>query len=162
MPNTVSNTGPILALAHIEQFELLRKLFGAIIIPPSVRNEIKDAISLAAVNQAIAANWLTVQAAQDALAVQLLNEELDAGESEAIILSKELPADLVLIDERAATRKARSLGLRVIGTLGVLLMGKQAGHITAVRPLLDHLLTFGFRMSTDLYEQVLKDANESV
>lgn len=67
----------------------------------------------------------------------------------------------VLIDERAATRKARAVGLRVIGTLGVLLLGKQAGQIAAVRRLLDRLQERNFRMSTDLYKQVLKDAGEA-
>jgi predicted nucleic acid-binding protein len=65
-----------------------------------------------------AAERIVVQPAQDTPAAQLLREELDAGESAAIILAKELGADLVLMDERAATRKARALGLPVIGTLG--------------------------------------------
>ena len=55
----------------------------------------------------------------------MIRGKFDAGES-AAILAKELGADLVLIDERAATRKARALGLRVVGTLGVLLLGKRA------------------------------------
>ena len=158
MPNVVSNTGPLIALAQIDQFDLLRRLFGKIIIPPAVRAEIQDELSVAAMT---AADWITVQPAQDALAARLLREELDAGESEAIILAKELDVALVLIDERAAARKARALGLRVIGTLGVLLLGKRAEHLSTIKPLLDSLREHDFRMSNSLYDQVLRDAGKS-
>ncbi|MCX5977018.1 MAG: DUF3368 domain-containing protein [Coprothermobacterota bacterium] len=157
MVSVVSNTGPLIALAQIVQFDLLHRLFGEIIIPQAVRNEIQDDMSVAALT---AADWITVQPAQDMLAVQLLKEELDAGESAAIILAKELKADLVLIDERAAARKARALGLRVIGTLGVLLLGKRTGHLSAIKPLLDNLRENDFHMSANLCNQVLHDAGE--
>ena len=106
------------------------------------------------------ADWISVQPVHDSLAVQLLREELDAGESAAIILARELDADLILIDERAAVRKARVLGLRVIGTLGVLLLAKRAAHLSAIKPLLDSLHDHDFRMGASLYDQVLRDANE--
>ncbi|MDP3186204.1 MAG: DUF3368 domain-containing protein [Anaerolineales bacterium] len=158
MPDIVSNTGPLIALASIGQFDLLRSLFGRILIPPAVRAEVQDETSVAALT---AANWIVVQAAQDMLAVQLLRDELDAGESEAIILARELDADLVLIDERVATRKARGVGLQTIGTLGVLLMAKDKGLVAVLKPLLDNLRHAGFRMSDDLYDKVLDSAGET-
>ena len=106
------------------------------------------------------ADWITIQPAQDMLAAQLLREELDAGESAAIVLARELDAELILIDERAAVRKARLLGLRVIGTLGVLLLGKHAKYVSTIKPLLDKLIEHDFRMGASLYDQVLRDANE--
>lgn len=147
MADVVSNTGPLIALAQIDRFDLLRRLFGRIVIPPAVRAEIQDGGSEAALT---AADWITVRPPQDTLAAQLLGEVLVAGESATIILASELGADLVLIDERTATRKARALGLPVIGTLGVLLLGKRAAHLSAIKPLLD-----------SLYDQVLRDAGES-
>ena len=158
MPDVVSNTGPLIALASIDQFDLLRNLFGRILIPPAVRAEVQDETSAAALT---AFNWIVVRPAQDMLAVQLLREVLDAGESEAIILARELDADLVLIDERAAARKARGIGLQTIGTLGVLLMAKDKGLVAALKPLLDNLRRAGFRMSDDLYVQVLNSAGEA-
>ncbi len=94
-----------------------------------------------------AADWIVVQPAQDLLAVQLLREELDA--------------ELVLIDERAARRKARGIGLQTVGTLGVLLMAKDKGLVAGLKPLLDDLRRAGFRMSDDLYRQVLGSAGEA-
>ena len=158
MPDIVSNTGPLIALASIGQFDLLQSLFGRILIPPAVRAEVQDETSVAAMTTA---NWIVVQAAQDMLAVQLLRDELDAGESEAIILARELDADLVLIDERAATRKARGVGLQTMGTLGVLLMAKDKGLVAVLKPLLDNLRNAGFRMSDDLYDKVLGSAGET-
>lgn len=157
MPEVVSNTGPLIALAAIGQFDLLRNLFGRIFIPPAVRAEILDEVSVAALT---AANWIVVQPVQDFLAVQLLREGLDAGESEAIVLARELNAGLVLIDERAATRKARGIGLRTMGALGTLLLAKDKGWVTALKPLLDDLRHTGFRMSDELYRQVLDSAGE--
>lgn len=158
MPEVVSNTGPLIALASIGQLDLLRALFGTVHIPLAVRDEIQDDVSVTALRNAA---WLVVQAVQDALAVQLLTEALDAGESEALILAKELAADRVLIDERAATRRARSIGLQAIGTLGVLLLAKRQGLISALRPLLNDLRTAGFHMSDLLYQQVLASAGEA-
>ena len=158
MVSVVADTGPLIALAQIDQFDLLHHLFLRITIPPAVLAEIQDEVSVAALT---AADWVTVQPAQDTLAVQLLREELNAGESAAIVLAKELDADLVLIDDRAAARKARALGLHAIGTLGLLLLGKRTHHLSAVKPLLDKLRERGFHMSGSLYDQVLRDAQES-
>ena len=158
MAKVVSDTGPLIALTQIDRLDLLRRLFGKIIIPPAVRAEIQDEISVAALT---AADWITVQPTRDTLAAQLLREGLDAGESAAIILAKELGADLVLLDDRAAARKARALGLPVIGTLGVLLLGKRTNHLSTIKPLMDNLREHDFCMSDSLYDQVLRDADES-
>ena len=55
MPDIVSNTGPLIALASIGQLDLLRSLFGRILIPPAVRAEVQDETSVAALT---AANWI--------------------------------------------------------------------------------------------------------
>ncbi|MBI5568291.1 MAG: DUF3368 domain-containing protein [Chloroflexi bacterium] len=157
MAEVVSNTGPLIALASIGQLDLLRALFGRVHIPPAVRDEIQDDVSVTALRSA---TWLIVNPVNDILAVQLLTEALDAGESEALILAKELAADWVLIDERAATRRARSIGLRAIGTLGVLLLAKRQGLIAGLQPLLNDLRAAGFHMSDLLYQQVLASAGE--
>lgn len=158
MPKVVSNTGPIIALAHIGQIDILRRIFGQVLIPIAVRAEIQDETSLAALNDA---DWIMVGEVKDTLAVQLLREELDAGESEAIILARENQAALIFLDERAATRKARSIGLQSIGTLGILLIAKEKGIVTELNPLLTSLRLEGFHMSDTLYNQILHSADEA-
>jgi predicted nucleic acid-binding protein len=112
MPEIVSNTGPLIALASIDQFDLLHKRFEIVHIPNAVRSEILDQNTLEAVNKA---DWIVICTTKDEIAVELLKEELDAGESEAIILAREQNADLLLIDDRAARRKAATLELTVMG-----------------------------------------------
>jgi predicted nucleic acid-binding protein len=157
VPSVVSNTGPLIALATIGQLDLLRKLFGEILIPPAVRAEILDENT---VNAVAAADWIMVRPAQDEIAVQLLRGELDAGESEAIVLARELNADLLLIDDRSARRRATAIELSTIGTLGALLLAKTEGLVPVLEPMLRDLRRAGFHMSDELYGQVLDSAGE--
>ena len=158
MPNVVSDTGPLIALAGIGQLNLLHQLFGQVFIPPAVHHEIQDETSRAAM---ATANWISLHSVQDTFAVQVLREELDPGESEAITLARELAVDGLVIDERAARRKAQAVGLRVIGTLGILLLAKSQGHLAELKPWLDQLRRENFRLSDALYAQALHDAGES-
>lgn len=158
----VANSGPLIGLASIGKFRLFKDLFDEIVIPSAVYNEVviqgKDQPGAKETREA---DWIKVVEVQDRLAVSLLRNELDSGESEAIVLAKELSAALILLDEKLARRKVRSIGLTVTGTLGVLLMAKEAGLIPAVRPLLDGLIETPFRMSEDLYQKVLYMAGET-
>jgi uncharacterized protein len=75
-------------------------------------------------------------------------------------LAKELAAELVIVDERAARNLAVNLGLNVAGTAGILARCKRAGYIPAVRPLLERLLSLGFRISPAIIKRALGDADE--
>jgi predicted nucleic acid-binding protein len=85
---------------------------------------------------------------------------LGDGEWEAIALAVELGAAAILIDDRPARRVAEAAGLNVIGTLGLLLEAKQAGHIRTIRAELDKLLETSFFLSQQLYDRMLHIAGE--
>ena len=85
---------------------------------------------------------------------------LGAGEWEAIALAVELGAGAILIDDRPARRLAQAAGLNVIGTLGLLLEAKRAGHIKTIRAELDKLLETSFFLSQQLYDELLRLAGE--
>ena len=157
MPEVVSNASPLIALAGIEQLELLHRLFERVVIPSAVRDEVQDDRTRTALQ---AADWIVTQTIHDTFAAQVLRESLGAGESEAIVLAQELSADWLLMDDRTARRKAEVTGLRVVGTLGLLLMGKSAGYLSALMPLLDGLRQTDFHLSADLYTLILKQAGE--
>ncbi len=158
----VSNTSPIINLAAIGQLELLRHLYGTIIIPHAVYHE----VAVKGDKQAGAAEiqtwqWFESRLAQDRALVRRLEQQLDAGEAEAIALAIEMRADLLLLDERRGRAIARQLGVTVTGLLGVLLVGKQHGHLVAVKPLLGALTRVaGFWIDEQLYRQVLESAGE--
>jgi predicted nucleic acid-binding protein len=78
-----------------------------------------------------------------------------------VALAVERTARVLIIDDRAARRLAQSLGVPIIGTLGVLLVAKRRGLLTAIQQCLDDLDAFHFHASPALREQVLSDAGEA-
>lgn len=158
----VTNTSPLLNLAVIGEARLLPELFGQVTAPNMVREEI-DSLRLRddRFRSADVADTANFSAVGDSSRVALLSLHLDPGEAEAIALALEVQADLILLDERRATRAARQLGLKTLGLLGVLLLAKRKGLIHQVRPLLDRLETdAGFWIAPDLRLHVLRAAQE--
>ena len=106
------------------------------------------------------ANWINVTTVIDKLAVEILLDELDIGEAETIVLSKEISADLVLMDEKKGRRKVRQLGLKLSGTIGILLRAKEEKLIKQIKPELDLLLANRFHLSESLRKDALRLAGE--
>jgi predicted nucleic acid-binding protein len=105
-------------------------------------------------------SWIRVRPLDQPIGSVILQAALGRGETEALGLAQEVGAELVIVDDRTARRLALSLGLSVAGTAGILARAKRAGFIPAVRPLLDQLLSLGFRISPAILEQVLAEAGE--
>ena len=157
----VSNTTPFSELAKVGRMDLLGDIFGKVIIPQEVYNEITTGTH-PAVNAVKSANWIEVLSIRNSQQVSILQSEtnLDLGECAAIILAEELGADRVLIDEWAARKVAKSRHLPVTGTVGILLIAKHQGLIESVKPVLDELMAQGKRISQQLYQEVLDIAKE--
>ena len=86
---------------------------------------------------------------------------LDLGETESLALALELRPELVLMDEQLGRRTARELGLRVTGILGVLLIAKERGHVTEIKPVIEDLRKrAGCWFSEPLVAGVLSEAGE--
>jgi uncharacterized protein len=108
-----------------------------------------------------AANWIRVVTVLDRNQVLTFRQVLDPGEAEAIVLALELSAERLLIDEAAGRSIAEASGLKVTGTLGVLLIAKRQGLIPLVQPVIDSLIgQAGFRVSSALYQAILTAAQE--
>lgn len=101
-----------------------------------------------------------VVAAQNQLAVQLLLNDIDRGEAEAIVLAFEKNVPDILIDDAKGRRVAQLNGLHPIGKIGVLLQAKRTGHIPTIKPLLDTLIANRIRISERLYREALALAGE--
>jgi uncharacterized protein len=158
----VSNTTPLIGLAVIQRFELLRRLFGEIYIAQAVYDEAVVAGREAggAKREVSSASWIHVKAIKDELAVEVLLDELDLGEAETIVLARELKVDWVLMDEKKGRRKLTQLGVPKIGTAGILLKAKQAGILSVIHPELERLHQQGFSLSETVIEAVLRQAGE--
>ena len=156
----VSDTTPISELAKVGRLHLLADLFGTVIIPPQVFEELSagNHPAAAVVSQL---DWLDIREV-DATSTQSLMQlnNLDLGESAAIILAEALKAEQLLIDERAARKVARSRNLPVIGTVGLLILAKQRGLIESVKTELNALMSNGMRLSEQVYQDALMLAQE--
>jgi len=158
----VSNTTPLIGLASIQRFDLLRQLFGEIYIAQAVYDEAVVAGREAggAKREVTAATWIKTVSVKDRLAVEVLLDELDLGEAETIVLAREIGADWVLMDEKKGRRKLTQLGLNKIGTVGILLKAKQSGLLPTIRPELERLRRQGFSLSQAVIDAVLQQAGE--
>ena len=156
----VSNSGPILSFARAHRFDLLREVVGTLTIPEAVYEDIviRGAGKLGAEEVQHAA-WITRAQVSDRTFVDQLPQKLHVGEREALALTKELGATL-LIDEREARRAAQQHGIAHFGSLRVLEEAKRRGLIPAVRPILDELIAAGTFISENLYHAFLRTMGE--
>jgi predicted nucleic acid-binding protein len=92
--------------------------------------------------------------------MQELAEMLDMGEAEAIALYKENDANYLLIDERKGRKIAEYHNVRIIGTLGLLLLAKQRGLLESVKPCLELLQQSTIRIAPEFYQMTLQRAGE--
>jgi predicted nucleic acid-binding protein len=149
-------------LIRIQQLNLLEQLFGNVVIPDQVAEEMEAGKHvLGPWRQAPGADALIVKAPLDGPFLRQLLVQLDAGEAAAIALAVETGASLLLMDELDGRKVARLHGLQITGTLGVLLEAKRHGYVREIRPLLDALERASFRISAALKQQVLVAAGET-
>ena len=160
----VSNTSPIINLAMINQLDLLEQLYGTVIIPPAVYDEIvTGGAGQPGADVVQALDGFEVRPVSSQPMVTHLAASLDLGEAEAIVLAVELGVHLLLIDERQARIVAKRLGVSHIGLLAVLVQAKHAGLIPAVGPLVERLRSeAGFWVSQQVYHHLLQIAGETV
>ncbi|NJP08689.1 MAG: DUF3368 domain-containing protein [Leptolyngbyaceae cyanobacterium RU_5_1] len=163
MPEVISDTSPIQYLYQTNLLDLLTTLYGQIILPQAVIDELAEGRNLGvALPDPASLSWVTVRQAQDFFPIDSVIENLGAGERETLALALEIPGSLVLLDDALARSYARSLEVRFTGTLGVLLKAKQSGYLTAVMPILDQLDNLGFRLDLSTRATVLRLAEESL
>ena len=159
-----SDTSPISNLALIGRLELLRVQFGEVWIPGAVKRELDRLPSpegRASIKQAMQAGWLRCRDIANAPLAAVLANDLDEGEAEAIALATEIPADVLLIDEKDGRALARQAGVPVRGVLGILIRAKAMGSVSSVKPEIEALRRLaGFFVATNLEEEVLRSIGE--
>lgn len=153
----VSNTSPLILLDKVGCLWILGKLFSKIIIPPSVDKEWLRPGGY------IVPDWISVESlsTESDGDTEKIYQELDRGEAEAIELFREIKADILLLDDLKARRYAKSLGLTVAGTTGLLITAKQKGIIPEIKPIIDSLKRHRFYISDDVLKKALIMTNES-
>lgn len=153
MRPVVADTGPPHYLVLIGAIDVLPQLFGRVLIPDVVANELSHAATPAAVRawMKTAPPWLERRpTARPANATPARG----AGERAAIALAQATGAQLLLIDDRAGDMAARVRGLETIGTLGILLRAAQRGLVT-LGPAFARLRETNFRCRPELLAALL-------
>ena len=103
--------------------------------------------------------WIFIQDIKNKKAIDYFLD-LDKGEAESIILASEIDADLIILDETLGRFHAKHAGLKITGTLGVLLKAKQLAIIPVIKPLLLELKSKDIWLSEKLILKVLKIAEK--
>jgi len=156
----VSDTTPLRYLIEIEAVEILSHLFGQIVIPQAVSEELQHAKTPPKIKSWIQnlPGWVEIRHAD--LSVFFPQRPLGKGETEAIALALELKADAILMDERAGSGEAARAGLFVLPTLTVLETAA-ANNLIDLPEIIDRLSKTSFRVSPKLFQEVLERARRA-
>lgn len=154
----ISDSSPLIALLSVDRIEILELLFETVLIPPAVRDEVFGSPSGRTVTMP---DFIRVETLLSETAVLFLRMNLHVGESEAIALALDKGIDRIILDDKQARETAGRLGLRVIGTLGVLMLAKEKGHVVEVRPLVIQMMDrISFRIAPAVLNRALARLNE--
>lgn len=159
----VSNTGPLIGLAKINQLPILKSIYKEVMIPPMVHKELwgkvgmeSDQIDSALQDFIKVTEIKTLKPATESALV-----DLDEGERQAISLASTIDDEvLLLLDDRAGREAAKKLGIPTTGLIGIMLLAKERGLINNVRPLLEEIRNHGYWLSDEVIEVARKLAGE--
>jgi len=150
MRTVVSNTTPLSTYLRAEREELLRDLFGVVLIPQGVADELDQGKRWFG-EWRERVPWVQIRSIQPSPLLDLLSSELDRGESEAISLAVECKADILLMDEAAGRQKSRELKLEILGSIGVAMVAGRRGLLSDVFPTIVHLRDRGWLWICDSF-----------
>ena len=156
----ISNNSPLVGLFGLNLLSLLRDLYTEVWIPRKVEKEFLKKDPIVRREALENAPWIkTVDLTDPETAA--VYAELDDGEAETLALANEHDARLVLLDEKVGRQTAEEAGLRVKGTVGILIEAKEEGLIDVIKPLLIRLQDNGMHLSESLINNALQDADET-
>ena len=151
MPKTIiSDTSCFIVLTKIEELDLLHKVYGQIATTWDIANEFGEKPPY----------WIDIKMLRTNTGQQLLEMQIDKGESNAIALALETPESTLILDDYKARRIAEELHIPYTGTVGVIVKSKRSGLIPSIKPMLDKIRQTDFRISMDIEIRALKEANE--
>ena len=158
----VADAGPLIAFGRINRIDLLISLFTKIMIPQAVAMECFADIArpgAQAIQDAVKKRKIKVVNQIDYQPYQALLDYLGPGEAASIALALQSDVNL-LIDEKLGRSAANKLGLKIIGTAGVLVLAKHKHLLKSISPLINQLKGTGYYLSDSLTQSVLTVAGE--
>lgn len=153
----VSDTTPIITLMKMGHLDILKQLYGKVLIPNAVYMELTvNEKFVAEASQVMDSDFLEVEKVDNEVAVTILQEVsgLDAGESEAIVMANSRKANLLVMDEHKGRSVAKKMGLPITGTIGLLLKAFDEGMLTAedIEKCIERLKETNVRIGEGLFD----------
>ena len=156
----VSDTTPLISLMKINRLDILRALFAEVLIPQAVYDELTSDVRYPDEAETIQRSGYIRQVSVEEISVRRFRKEtgLDLGESEAIIYAGAHEADWLLMDEVKGRRVANSLGIPIIGTVGLLVAACEENILTKADTLhsLDMLKKSGRHIGEEIYRYAIR------
>ena len=154
----IADSSALIALAICGGLELLEPLYGEVLAPEAVYHEVAESDKL---GSEILRDYLNQRTRKvDTTSFVYLDAFADPGETEAMMLYKQLKADKLLIDDRRGRKIAKINNIETIGSLGVLLAAKNAGLLAEIASSLKKLADSRVFISPELIDTVLELARE--
>jgi uncharacterized protein len=154
----VTNTTPLIGLVETGALTVLTRLFDRVRIPGAVWTELNDKPD--APEPAAIKGLACCEFDPGEYPIPSIAARLGAGERHALAIAFQIKPTLILLDEHKARSVATQLGLRVIGTVGLLVEAKRLGILPAVEPCIDKLIARKFRLSEQVINAALRAAGE--
>ncbi|PSR55868.1 DUF3368 domain-containing protein [Adhaeribacter arboris] len=146
----ICDTSCLILFDKIGKLELLRQCYDTIYVTPIIAAEFGDALP----------DWIkTIEAKNQALQ-KTLTHVLGPGESSAIALTFDLPDSIVALDDLKARKVAKSLNLKITGSLGILVKAKEKGYVEKLSPVLEQVQETDFRISENIFKKILAIVGE--
>lgn len=164
MSTFVADASPFTHLAAIGRAGLLREIYGTVLVPARIWQEMAEAgqgrPGEVELRQAVAGGWVVVESVAGPVPSVNLSL-LHPGEIEALQLAIAKKADLVILDEKSGRQAATSLGFRVVGVVGILVEARRRNLVSDLSAELTRLRTQGgFRLSQAVIEMALRFVGE--
>ena len=147
----IADTSCLILLNKIDELNILKDNYSKVYITPEIANEFNLEIP----------EWIEIIEVRNKTLQSLFQSSLDLGESTALSLAFEIPDPIVILDDLKARKIARNLGLKITGTIGVIVNAKLKGTIPSVKEILDKIIKTDFRINAKIINEAIRIAGES-
>jgi len=151
MPDLIiCDTSCLILFDKINKLELLQHCYSCIYVTPEIAEEFGKVLP----------DWIKIKVVKNSALQQTLSQILDKGESSAIALTFDLPETLIALDDLKARKVAKSLNLKITGSLGILVKAKEQGYLEKLLPVLEQVQQTDFRISENIIKKILVTVGE--
>lgn len=162
----ISNSSPIIGLVSLGLLHLLWEIFDQVIVTEAVYTEVviqgRNRLGKEELETSVKHGYIKRYSVIEEQFINLFTGKLHRGELEVMAAAKELNAQYILIDDKAARVLAEAMLLEPTGLVGLLRLAKLTGKIDSLKDCLDKLIENNYRISKKIYNEVLLGIGEIV